>query len=235
MAHDWENPAEVMRWDVDGNLTNPIRPEQLDILVSILVSTMQPGKWILDLGYGSGQVEQLIFNRVANASVVGVDNSAEMMKLARERLADHLAQFESIQFDLANLPTLNLPHHPYQMVLAIQSLHHLSVKEMQAAYHWIFDVLQPGGVFLLLDRIRVETDGLWKVMQQVWERQDHKYDADVVRKEGESFSDHERIVRERGDFPVLLDEHLKWLREAGFEAACLHLHGNRALIVGRKS
>ena len=28
--------------------------------------------------------------------------------------------------------------------------------------------------------------------------------------------------------------HLGWMRDAGFEAACLHLHANRALIAGRK-
>ena len=36
------------------------------------------------------------------------------------------------------------------------------------------------------------------------------------------------------DYPASLEEHLIWLRQAGFEATCLHLHLNRALIVAVK-
>jgi hypothetical protein len=56
-----------------------------------------------------------------------------------------------------------------------------------------------------------------------------------MRREGATFEAHEQSVRTRGDQPATLEEHLQWLREAGFaEVACLHLHGNRALFAARK-
>lgn len=75
---------------------------------------------------------------------------------------------------------------------------------------------------------------LWNAYHMVWQHQDNLYGSTVANHEGATFEEHERTVRERGDFPVLLDEHLKSLRETGFEAACVHSHGNRALIVGIK-
>ncbi|GMA60081.1 class I SAM-dependent methyltransferase [Alicyclobacillus fastidiosus] len=234
MTQNWNNPDTARLWDTNGNRRNPIRFEQLDILVSILESAYAKGAWILDLGYGSGQVEKRIFERIPDAAIVGVDNSEAMMELAKQRLSEYTSRFVSIRHDLSDIDTLSLPNHKYQFVIAIQSLHHLSKAQMRAVYQYIYRTLEPGGLFLLLDRLQVETKGLWEVYHAVWTRQDELYDSTVASHEGASFEDHQRIVLDRGDYPVLLDEHLEWLRNFGFEAACLHAHGHRALIVGRK-
>ncbi|MFB5189920.1 class I SAM-dependent methyltransferase [Alicyclobacillus fastidiosus] len=234
MTQNWNHPDTARLWDAKGNRRNPIRFEQLDILVSILESAYAKDAWILDLGYGSGQVEKLIFERLPEASVVGVDNSEAMMELAKQRLSENTSRFVSVRHDLGDIDTLSLPNHKYQFVIAIQSLHHLSKEQMQAVYRYIYRTLEPGGLFLLLDRLQVETKGLWEVYHTVWARQDRLYESTVASHEGTSFEDHQRTVLDRGDYPVLLDEHLEWLRKSGFEAACLHAHGHRALIVGRK-
>lgn len=235
MVQDWGNSITAIQWDKSGKNRNPIRGEQLDILVSILENSFEQNEWILDLGYGSGQIEKLIFERIPQAKILGVDNSAPMMELAQQRLSQYENQFFSVKWDLANINGLKLPDHKYRHVLAVQSLHHLSKADMQAVYRRIYEILEPGGIFLLMDRIRVETSDLLSVFQTVWQRQDRHYDSEVANHEGINFEEHDRIIRKRGDFPVLLDEHLKWLREVGFETACIHSHGNRALIVGIKS
>ncbi|GEO27198.1 class I SAM-dependent methyltransferase [Alicyclobacillus acidoterrestris] len=234
MTQNWGNPDTAKQWDEQGGTWNPLRSEQLDILVSILADGYQPGNWILDLGYGSGKVEKLIFDKVAQASVVGVDNSQAMMQLAAKRLADYPNTFESVQHDLGDIQTLKLPKHPYQFAIAIQSLHHLSKAQMQSVYQYTFNVLEPGGIFLLLDRLQVETQGLYKVFQTVWQRQDKLHGSEVAAHEGDSFAAHREIVLNRGDYPVLVDEHLAWLRQVGFETACIHLHGNRGLFAAVK-
>jgi len=234
MGHDWSDPEVARRWDRGAYDTNPTRREQLDILVSVLEGLWQPGGWLLDLGCGSGQVEQLIFDRIPDARVVGVDGSPAMTAIARERLTAHLDRFEIVLHDLSALPSLALPDRPYQFTIAVQSLHHLSPGDMRDAYRSVYGLLEPGGLFLLQDRLQVENSGVWPAMRQVWERQDREYGSRTADHEGASFPDHERTVRERGDYPVLLDEHLQWLKGAGFQTACLHLHGHRALLAGAK-
>jgi ubiquinone/menaquinone biosynthesis C-methylase UbiE len=231
---DWKDSALAAAWDAGGDKTNPTRHEQLDILLSVMSDAYQPGKWTLDLGFGSGKVEKLIFDRIPQACVIGVDSSREMMTLAAERLAPYAERYQAVEHDLAQIESLTLPEHPYQFVISIQALHHLTPEEMQTAYHYIYRVLEPGGLFLLLDRMRVETPTLWSVFQSLWARQNRVYESVIFGHEGATFAEHEQLVRGRGDLPVGQEQHLRWMRDAGFEAACLHLHGNRALIAARK-
>lgn len=89
MAQDWGNPITAIQWDQKGTNRNPIRREQLDILVTILEKSFKQNEWILDLGYGSGQIEKLIFERLPEAKIVGVDNSDAMMELAQQLLSKY--------------------------------------------------------------------------------------------------------------------------------------------------
>lgn len=231
---DWKDAAHAAGWDAHGDKTNPTRQEQLDIMLSVMADAYQPGKWTLDLGFGSGQVEKMIFDRIPEAKVVGVDSSREMMALAAERLAPYAERYQAVEHDLAQTQALILPEHPYQFAISIQALHHLIPVEMQTAYHFIYRILEPGGLFLLVDRMRVDTPALWSVIQSLWARQDRVYGSTIKNHEGATFAEHEQIVRGHGDLPVGPEQHLSWMRDAGFEAAILHLHGNRALIAARK-
>lgn len=231
---DWRDPNEAARWNAASFKTVPTRAEHLDILVSILADFIQPGKWIVDLGSGSGIVEEMIFQSISDARIVGVDMSPAMMALAAERLAPYQDRYQVVEHNLSQIDALQLPPHDYQAVISVQALHHLTPDEMQNTYRFIYMTLETGGLFLLVDRIKVNTPGLWDVYQSVWGRIDRLSGSAMRTEEGETFAEHERLVPERGDLPVSLDDHLRWLRETGFEAACLHVHANRALIAARK-
>lgn len=229
--HDWLDPETARRWSEDNTSRNPLRLPQLEMLLAILEDEFEPGKTILDLGYGSGIVEQMIFERIAHAQIVGVDRSEAMMDLAMERLKPYPFRFISVNYDLAELPSIigpnsPLPRQQYQIVISVQALHHLTTEQMQAAYLTIYDILEPQGLFLLVDRIAVRTPTLWNAYQSLW----RLLNVD----EGQSHEEHLAQVAAHGDFPAPLEQHLRWLRDAGFEAACLHLHTNRALIAARK-
>jgi hypothetical protein len=73
---------------------------------------------------------------------------------------------------------------------------------------------------------------LFSAYRSAWDRLNRLHGASI--REGDTFQEHARKVATRGDLPASLEQHLKWLREAGFEAACLHLHANRALFCARK-
>jgi cyclopropane fatty-acyl-phospholipid synthase-like methyltransferase len=202
------------------------------MLLAILEDEFEPGKTILDLGYGSGIVEQMIFERIPQAQIVGVDRSEAMMVLAAERLKPYPFRFIPVRFDLAELssiigPSSPLPRQQYQIVISIQALHHLTPEQMQAAYLTIYDILEPRGLFLLLDRIAINTPHLWSAYQSLWRL--------LKLQEGETYEEHLTHIAAHGDLPAPLEQHLRWLNDGGFEAACLHLHTNRALIAAWKS
>lgn len=232
---DFKNPTIAQSWDADTRSYNPSRPEQLDMLLTIMADHYQPGKVILDLGLGTGLVEEMLFKRIPQAQVVGVDASSAMLELAHNRLQPYASQYTALIHDFTQIATLQLPPRDYQIIFSVQTLHHLTDPQMLAAYRFIYNTLEAGGMFLLLDRIAVEQGGLYSVYQSLWKRQDDLYQSQVRGWEGATFADHQRIVAGRGDLPMGLERHLDLLKQAGFEAACLNLQTNRALLVGRKS
>lgn len=231
---DFKDPMVAQAWDADNRSLNPSRSEQLDMLLTVIADHYQAGKTILDLGMGTGLVETMLFQRVPQAEVVGVDGSAAMLELAHKRLQAQASQYTALIHDFAEIGTLQLPPRAYQIVFSVQTLHHLTDAQMLAAYQFIYNTLEAGGLFLLLDRIAVEQGGLFDLYQSLWARQDKVYQSRVYGAEGMTFAEHQAVVAGRGDLPLGLERHLELLKQVGFEAACLHLQTNRALLVGRK-
>jgi SAM-dependent methyltransferase len=233
--YDFKDPMNAQAWDAGNQGRNPSRAEQLDMLLTIIADHYQPDKTILDLGIGTGLVEEMLFQRIPQAQLVGVDASAAMLELAHKRLQPYSDQYTALIHDFTEIDALQLPPRDYQIVFSVQTLHHLTDEQMLVAYQFIYNRLQAGGLFLLLDRIAVEQGNLYSVYQSLWARQDTLNQSQVHDAEGMTFAEHQRIVAERGDLPIGLESHLTLLKQAGFEAACLHLQTNRALLVGRKS
>src|SRR6185436_12838252 len=96
---DFKDPHIAQQWDADSLTNNPSRPEQLDMLLTLVEAEYQPGKTILDLGIGTGLIEEMFFHRIPAAQVVGVDASAAMMGRAHERLNAFSAQYVTLEHD----------------------------------------------------------------------------------------------------------------------------------------
>src|SRR5687767_2253183 len=115
---DWKDPQEAESWSADPLSHNPTRAEQLDIMVSILADTYRQGKTILDIGFGSGLVEEIIFQRIPHAYIIGVDSSRAMLDLAHRRLAGKEGQYEIVMHDITETATLELPLEDYQVAIS---------------------------------------------------------------------------------------------------------------------
>ncbi|HET9492692.1 MAG TPA: class I SAM-dependent methyltransferase [Chloroflexia bacterium] len=232
---DWTDMDHARRWSADPVTHNPTRPEQLDITLSVLEAEYRPGTHVLDVGMGSGIVEEMMFQRVPGVQIVGLDASDAMVQLAHERLAPYRGRYDIVMGDLTRLGAVTLPEHEYSVAVSVQVIHNVAHEHKREAFRFVREALAPGGLFLLLDRVRVDTPGLFGAYLAMWRRLDRLHGARVTANERETFEEHTLSVSTRGDQPATLEEHLHWLREAGFaEAACLHLHTNRALFAARK-
>jgi tRNA (cmo5U34)-methyltransferase len=228
MKDDWHNPRFAQHWDRTAAKGNPSRIEQLELLVFLLANRLRPGAALLDLGIGSGQVEEKLFTLRPDIRVVGVDASEAMLDLARLRLGPDRCRL--IRHDLMDIESLKAPDAPFQAAISVQTLHHLPQERQKDVVRFIHHHLEPGGLFLLMDRIDLADAPLHPVCADMWDWLEQRTDQ-PSGKRGEQFL---AGLRCKDDHPASLEEHLDWLKKAGFSAGCLHLSLNRALFASVK-
>ncbi len=133
--------------------------------------------------------------------------------MAGERLHWYGDRLVPLHGDLAALSTIDFPVPEFGGVIAIQSLYHLSGPVLQSAYRRIHSLLRPGGVFLLLERLKVENAVVFPLLRSVWQRLDRQHSSGTTPQEGDTFARHQMAQEEEEDVPVTLETHLAWLRE----------------------
>jgi len=80
---------------------------------------------VLDLGCGPGDISFRFAACHPGGSVVGVDGSAAMIDLARQRLAREPSLGSRVQFLEGRLPGAPIPAGPYAAIISNSLLHHL--------------------------------------------------------------------------------------------------------------
>lgn len=229
----WLDQTRTSQWDRDPISGNPVRREQVDLLLSLIADHYTPGSTILDIGSGSGLVEEQLFRRLPDAFVVGIDYSPAMVAMAEQRLAGKEKQFLLVRHDLGEIETARLPDGNYQIAFSVQTIHNLPPEKHRNVMTWVYKLLSTPGFFFFLDRIAVPGAELFSCYQSIWRKQNLLYSAAID--EGQSFLDHQRRLEEDDDSPLTLAENLRMLAACGFQASALDVRGNRALIAGVKS
>lgn len=85
---------------------------------------------ILDLGCGPGDISFRFANRFPKCSVIGIDGSDEMIRLANERKALETSLQNRISFINGIIPGASIPEMPYSAVVSNSLLHHLHHPEV---------------------------------------------------------------------------------------------------------
>lgn len=222
----WHDEETARGWDASAGAGLATRAEQQEILLTVLRTARVDGRTVVDLGVGSGLVAEAVLETLPEASLVGVDSSEAMLELARARLDRFATRAQLVRHDLAELRELALPGGRYAAVFSVQTLHHLSDPEKETALAWAAEVVEPGGVVAIVDRVAVP-ETLFDAWAAVWRRLDPATTP-------ASYAEYEDQLAQGGDRPASVDDHLRWLESAGLDAMCLHAYGNRAVLVGRK-
>ena len=110
----------------------------------------------LEIGCGTGAFARQLAGRCEH--VIGIDLSAEMIRVARSRSS----RFENLEFELADAMSWKFPQSHFDFICSIATLHHLEQRELLPK---IKAALRPGGVFVLLDL--VASSGLTERMLDV--------------------------------------------------------------------
>ena len=168
MRDVWLDPTHASKWDADPLSNNPQRGEQLDLLLDLIADHYLPGTTILDVGCGSGLVEERLFRRLPEALVLGVDYSPAMIAMAEERLVGKDKQFTILQHDLNSIEDLRLPIQRCQVAFSVQAIHNLVPANQRKVISWVRSVLVHPGFFFFLDRTAVPSVDLFSCYRSFW-------------------------------------------------------------------
>jgi tRNA (cmo5U34)-methyltransferase len=204
----------------------PYYPEMVEALVSALPFEASRPIRVTDLGCGTGTVAARVKADFPNASVTCVDIAANMLEMAKIKLAGEpgvrfvQADFNHFDFDTQQ-----------DAVVSSLALHHLaSDGDKRNFYRKIFRSLAAGGAFYNADVVLASHVGLQKTAMDKWK-------AFMLKSVSPDEIEGKWLPKYREeDRPARLTGQLKWLEEIGFaDVDVIWKYYNYAVYGGTKS
>ena len=208
---------------------HPTRAEQLDIMAGAIAELARPGDRLLDLGCGAGYFVHLLEAKRHDLAVTGVDLKDEALAAARERFPG--PRFAWIKGDLGEPQRLDLPAAAYRFVITALTFHDLGHDQKQAVIARVARLLEPDGLFLLYDRIRLAEPALFPVQQSIWRRLERVHGTGM--RTAADFAAYEADIG-RTNNPAPLDDYRAWFAACGLAHAVVHLHGNTVILAAAR-
>ncbi|HNC90605.1 MAG TPA: class I SAM-dependent methyltransferase [Anaerolineales bacterium] len=159
---------------------------------------------ILDLGAGTGLLSEFVLNKIGPASLYLLDESAEMLAKAQQRLAEYNPLVFIQQM------TGPLPSAKFHAVISSLAIHHLTDEDKRDLFKRIHESLLPGGVFINAEQILGPTE--WQ--DQMFEDMHLNGARALGSDENEIRAAQERM---KADRCATLEEQVAWLRDVGFK------------------
>ncbi|NVM02957.1 MAG: methyltransferase domain-containing protein [Candidatus Helarchaeota archaeon] len=119
--------------------------------LDLLISMMNKGNKILDLGCGSGRAVKYFIDREFKG--VGIDLSDEMLKLARENVKNG-------EFYKKDFTQLDFGNNSFDAIISFFALNHIEKEKFKKIISDCKKILKKGG-FLLLGMVRGSSEGYW--------------------------------------------------------------------------
>jgi tRNA (cmo5U34)-methyltransferase len=180
---------------------------------------------ILDLGAGTGLFSQRVLERCPEGRFVLYDIAEKMLDVARERFRDHPERFRYVTADYRDLGNAG----SFDLVISSLSIHHLDDEEKRQLFRQVYDVLRKPGIFLNIDLIKGPTPYLEEFYCADW--------YEKMRRAGAPDEEIRAGIERRiaYDRDALMEDQIRWLREAGFsDADCVYRNYKMGLFLGMK-
>jgi len=247
---------EIQRWHstkyVKSWITNQEQEEGRRSLrrklVSLLPFESQASIRVLDLGAGGGALSQEILASFPNACIICQDFSEVMLGHARQHLEKFRDQTTFVRSDLSTIDWAKAISGMFDAVVSCLVMHTVPSR-ISDIYHEVFSLVKPDGCFLIADSISPTGPMLDKVYLKVRlktlqaaikaetgiEKNLEEIELELKERRRSQNIGYPERVRNPLRVMLTLENHMKWLRGAGFdEVDCPWKDMQRAVIMGIK-
>jgi tRNA (cmo5U34)-methyltransferase len=222
-----------------GSFYVPAREKHARIVTQLLKSVPGLGQ-VVDLCCGEGLLSKHILNTIPTCRLAAYDLSEAMLAKTRVHLKPFNDRVTTRQFDLRALDWRSMT--AIGAFVSSLAVHHLNGPEKQQLYLDLHRMLQPGGVFVLIDIVLPTRKVGVKVAAQEWDicvkQNIEAASADpaifkTFKEEGWNFYDDP--TADPIDQPSGLLEQLTWLNEVGFiDVDVLWMDAGHVIVAGWK-
>lgn len=198
----------------------PEREFQHRTMVSLIPHPEGPFN-LLELCCGEGLLAAQVLQSFPHCTVYGMDGSPAMLNAAHQRLAHFGGRFQPVPFDLPS-SDWRKPPFPVHAVLSSLAIHHLDEAQKTQLFQDVFQLLSPGGVFIVADIILPESEqGLSyaaAALDEIVRERSLELDGnlDVLEFFQRERWNYFRYPEDPLDRPSSLLAQLHWLKQAGF-------------------
>jgi len=219
----WQDPEHVRRFAETIDARTGEREPLFRLMAALLPYPSDQPIRVLDLGSGLGTAAAAVLAAFPNAHGVGLERSEEMIRRGMERMAGFGERFRYAAGDFsAGLPAS--VEGDFDAIVSAAAIHHLPAEQKPQLYASCRPRLKPGGALFNLDYVQPPDHYVLSRYQAVWEAED------AGRGIESADGSHAPPRHYSGG---LLEEHLAWLRDAGFVSVdCFAKRLNLALIGG---
>ena len=200
---------QVYEYEILMEKLVPQYKKQHEIIYDLLPAHNKKEFRVLDLGCGNGALSKLVLKKLPNAHVTGFDLTPKMLESYVENLSEYRGRYELIQGDYR----FDSIGSNYDIVLAGLTLQHMTWGQRKDFYRLIHDILTSKGSFILNDII----------IDEDWDTRKEQYDnwKQFIKSNGED-PQYWYEKHKHKDYPVTLEDHTKWLEDAGFSKVECH-------------
>jgi ubiquinone/menaquinone biosynthesis C-methylase UbiE len=200
---NWADESYVAYW-LEREATSPRdRLRDFRIVRSLIPRTPDEPFRYMNIGCGDGPLDEVLLEEFGRARATLVDGSETMLTGARRRLERFGDRVDYVRVDLASHDWAQAVGGPFDVVVSTIAIHNLRIyNRVRDLYGEAFDVMAEGGFFLNFDYVRPNSPALRPLAS--WASRDPEV-GHIGRSSG-------------NNGPGTLEEHLIWLRAAGFGA-----------------
>lgn len=230
----WQREDLVASYTERRRAIIPLLDVQEEIIRHLLARHGRPIARCLDLGCGDGAMTELVLAAAGasgpDTSAVLVDGSQPMLERAAARMRAQGVSWQALEADLNDAAwRAALPGERYDLVVSGLAIHHLPGERKRALFAEVFDLLEPGGMFLNMDCVLIDgpLQGLFdEQVQANAQRAGHEHG------DGRATEDEVELDDGDDDRPDTAQDQLQWLRDAGFTEVEVHFKWAEAAVFG---
>ena len=180
-----------------------------NLFLNVVANNLSNAGRIVNLGAGSGNLEQRIFVSRPNVKIYGLDLDADLLNLAQDKLIGY--NFSPLQGDI-----FKIPWPECDAIVSSITIHHFTDAEKEKLFRRIYSHLPKSGAFINYDytlpKNKAEKEKVYASIKN--NMLEYGFKEEIINKLREE--------TEKKDNPMLLEKQKILLENLGFDFQLLH-------------